>query len=88
MGVSDNFVGLIQRTGESFIRDNIYMVDRALIAKALKNVDPQYQDKIFRNMTGDGVAAVKEMMTSLGDISVEVIEAAQQEIMTLASQVI
>jgi flagellar motor switch protein FliG len=86
MGVSDNFIGLIQRTSDSFIRDNIYMIDNALIAKALKTVEPQYQDKVFRNMTDEGAAAVKEMMNNLGTISVDVVEAAQQEIMTLASQ--
>jgi flagellar motor switch protein FliG len=87
MGVSDNFVGLIQRTSDSFIRDNIYMIDRNLIAKALKTVEPQFQDKVFRNMTDEGAAAVIEMMNNLGSISVDVVEAAQQEILSLASQV-
>jgi hypothetical protein len=86
MGVSENFIGLLQRTSDSFIRDNIYMIDRALIAKALKGVDAEYQDKVFRNMTADGVEAVKAFMS--GDISPEVTEAAQQEIMSLAAQVI
>jgi flagellar motor switch protein FliG len=86
MGVSDNFIGLIQRTSDSFIRDNIYMIDRALLAKALKNIDPQYQEKVFQNMTDDGAEAVKAMMSGLNDLSTEAIEAAQQEIMTLASQ--
>jgi len=88
MGVSDNFVGLVQRTSDGFIRDNIYMVDRSLLAKALKNIAPQYQDKIFKNMSASGAEEVKKLMASLGDISVESIESAQQEIMSLASQVI
>jgi flagellar motor switch protein FliG len=62
------------------------MIDRALLAKALKNIDPQYQEKVFQNMTDDAAEAVKAMMNDLNDISVEATEAAQQEIMTLASQ--
>jgi flagellar motor switch protein FliG len=88
MGVSDNFIGLIQRTSDSFIRDNIYMIDRALLAKALKNIEPQYQEKVFRNLTNEGAEAVKTMMNDLDGISAEAIEAAQQEIMSLAAQAI
>ena len=86
MSVSDDFVGLIQRTSESFIRDNIYMVDKTMMAKALKTVDPQNQDKVFRNMTDDAAAEVKRLMVDLGTISVAEIESAQQQIISLASQ--
>jgi flagellar motor switch protein FliG len=86
MGVSDNFIGLLQRTSDSFIRDNIYMVDISVLAMALNTVEPQHQDKVFRNMTDEGAAAVKEMMASLGTISAADVEAAQQEIISLASQ--
>ena len=83
MGVAENFTGLIQRTSESFIRDNIYMIDKPLLAKALKFVEPQYQEKIFRNMTIDGAEEVKRRMVNLGDINKEEAEAAQQEILSM-----
>ena len=88
MGVSENFVGLLQRTGDGFIRDNIYMVDRSLLARALKNIDPKHQEKIFRNMSGDDAAELKKLIANLGTVSIETIESAQQEIMSLAAQVI
>ena len=88
MGVSQNFIGLIQRTNDSFIRDNIYMIDRTLLAKALKNIDAQYQDKILRNMTDEASEEVKRIMAGLDNVSNEAIEAAQQEILGLASQII
>lgn len=88
MGVSENFIGLIQRTSDGFIRDNIYMLDRSLIARALKNIAPQYQEKIFKNMSGEGAGDVKRIMADLGDISKETIESAQQEIISLASQIV
>ncbi|MCL2831880.1 MAG: hypothetical protein FWD78_01805 [Treponema sp.] len=86
MGVSENFIGLIQRTSESFIRDNIYMLDKSLIAKALKNIAPQYQEKVLKNMGSEGSAEVKRLMASLGEVSAETVESAQQEIISLASQ--
>ena len=88
MSVSDNFTGLIQRTSDSFIRDNIYMVDRSLLAKALKNIAPQHQEKVFRNMSAEGAADVKRLIANQGEISVESIESAQQEIISLASQIV
>ena len=87
MGISQNFIGLIQRTNDSFIRDNIYMIDRTILAKALKNIDPQYQDKILRNMTGEASEEVKRIMTSL-EISDGETEAALQEILGLASRIL
>ena len=88
MGVSDNFIGLIQRTSDGFIRDNIYMVDKSLLARALVNIDPQYQEKIFKNMAGGSAEEVKRLIAGLGNIDSDAIESAQREIMSLASQVI
>ena len=85
MSVIDNFIGLIQRTSDSFIRDNIYMIDRPLMARAFKNVDSQYQEKVFRNMSPDGVSEVKRLMANLGDISAQEIESAQQQIISMAA---
>ena len=84
MSVTETFSGMIQRTNDAFIRDNIYMVGKGLLARALKTVDPQSQDKILRNMTGDGADEVKRLMDSLGEISNEDSEAAQKEIMSMA----
>ena len=88
MGATENFIGLIQRINDSFIRDYVYMVDRNLLAKAIKNIDSQYQDKILRNMTEDGAVDVKRLMEGIDASNVQQIEAAQQEILSLASQVI
>ena len=87
MGVSDNFTGLIQRTSDSFIRDNIYMVDKSLLARAMKPLAPEHQEKLFRNMTNEMAADVKRLIANLGDLSAETIDAAQQEIISLASKV-
>ena len=88
MGVRDNFIGLLQRTGDSFIRDNIYMVDKTMLAKALKNIDPQHQEKVLINMTDDAAADVRKIMGGLDNVSDGEIEEAQQQIMALAAQAI
>ena len=88
MGTADNFIGLIQRTGDSFIRDNIYMVDKTMLAKALKNIDHQYQEKVLMNMTDDAASDVRKIMGGLDNVSDGEIEEAQQQIMALAAQAI
>ena len=88
MGVSENFVGLIQRTSDDFIRDNIYMIDKTMLARALSNIAPPHQEKVFRNMPPDSAAEVRRIIGSLGSVSAASIEAAQQEIMSLAAQAI
>ena len=84
MSVTENFSAMIQRTNDGFIRENIYMVGKPLLARALKTVDPQSQDKILRNMTSDGAEEVKRLMAELGDLSTEESEAAQKEIISMA----
>ena len=87
MTVSDNFEGLIKRVSDSFMRDNIYMIDKNTLAKALMNIDPQCQEKVYRNMTDDG-ADIKRMMGGFDNVSAQEIESAQQQILSLASQVV
>jgi flagellar motor switch protein FliG len=83
MGVSDNFIAMLQKMSDSFIQDNIYMVGRPLLAKALKNIEPQYQDKVLRNMTGEGAEDVRKLMADQ-HISTEDSEAAQRELISMA----
>ena len=84
MSVTENFTGLIQRTSDSFIRENIYMVGKSLLARALKTVDSQNQEKILRNMTNEGAEEVRRLIAGLGNISTEEVEAAQKEIISMA----
>ena len=84
MNITENFTGLIKRTSDGFIRDNIYMVGKAMLAKALKNIEAQYQEKILSNMTTEGADEVKRLMSELGEISTEEIEEAQRQIISMA----
>ncbi|GHT56970.1 hypothetical protein FACS1894109_07790 [Spirochaetia bacterium] len=84
MSTSESFIGLINRMDDSFIRNNAYMVSRNLIARALKTVDPATQGKIFRNLMETEAEAIKKLMADLGTLSIEDVEAAQREILSMA----
>ena len=50
------------------------------LAKALKSVDTEVQDKIFRNMSKEGSRLLKEEMEYMGPIPPKVVEQEQQKI--------
>ena len=84
MNPSENFIGLINRMDDYFIRSNAYAVSKNLIARALKTVDSAAQEKIFRNLPETEAEAIKKLMADLGTISGEDVEAAQREILSMA----
>ena len=82
MSVKDNFSALVERLDEGFIRSNIYQVEEnSVIAMAIKNISPELQDKILRNIPAGRAEEVKTLMG--GDISEEAVESAQREILAL-----
>ena len=84
MSIKETFSVMIQNVDEGFIRSNIYMVDNALLARALKGLAPELQEKILGNMSKDGEEEVKRLMAEQGEITDEAVESAQQEIMAMA----
>ena len=57
-------------------------VDQQDLAKALKSVDTEVQDKIFRNMSKRAASMLKEDMEFMGPIRVKDVEEAQQKIVS------
>ena len=58
-------------------------VDTNDLAKALKAVAPEVQDKIFRNMSKRAVTLLKEDMAAKGPVKVEDVEAAHHRILDI-----
>jgi len=58
-------------------------VDTTELAKALKAVDTEVQDKIFRNMSKRAAALLKEDMEFMGPIRLRDVEEAQQKIVNI-----
>jgi flagellar motor switch protein FliG len=58
-------------------------VDSQELAKALKSVDTEVQDKIFRNMSKRAAGMLKEDMEYMGPIRLKDVEEAQQKIVSI-----
>ncbi|MBP5587105.1 MAG: flagellar motor switch protein FliG, partial [Treponema sp.] len=52
------------------------------LAKALKSVDTEVQDKIFRNMSKRAASMLKEDMEFMGPVRLKDVEEAQQKIVS------
>ena len=82
MSVKDIFSAMVERLDEGFIRSNIYQVEEnSLIARAIKNIAPELQEKILRSIPANRADEVKVLLAE--DISDESSEAAQVEILSL-----
>jgi flagellar motor switch protein FliG len=76
MFVFEDIVMLDDRAIQKVLRE----VDTAELAKALKSVDSEVQDKIFRNMSKRASTLLREDMEYMGPIRMKDVEEAQQKI--------
>jgi flagellar motor switch protein FliG len=76
MFVFEDIITLDDRSIQKVLRH----VDTNDLAKALKAVDPEVQDKVFRNMSKRAAQMLKEDMEYMGPIRLKDVEEAQQKI--------
>jgi len=79
MFVFEDIVMLDDRSIQKLLRE----VDSIELAKALKSVDAEVQDKIFRNMSSRSTEMLKEDMEYMGPIRLRDVENAQQKIIMI-----
>lgn len=79
MFVFEDIVMLDDRAIQKVMRE----VDTAELAKALKSVDSEVQDKIYRNMSKRAATLLKEDMEYMGPIRMKDVEEAQQKIVSI-----
>jgi flagellar motor switch protein FliG len=79
MFVFEDIVQLDDRAIQKVMRD----VDQQELAKALKSVDTEVQDKIFRNMSKRAASMLKEDMEFMGPVRLKDVEEAQQKIVSI-----
>lgn len=79
MFVFEDIVLLDDRAIQKVLRE----VDSSELAKALKAVDTEVQDKIFRNMSKRASSLLKEDMEFMGPIRIRDVEEAQQKIVNI-----
>ncbi len=78
MFVFEDIVMLDDRAIQKVMRE----VDTPELAKALKSVDAEVQDKIFRNMSKRAAAMLKDDMEFMGPVRLKDVEEAQQKIVS------
>jgi flagellar motor switch protein FliG len=69
--------------GDQDIQRTIREVDSREIVKALKSVDSEVQDKIFRNMSKLAASMLKKDMERIGPIRLKDVEESQQKIVSI-----
>ena len=79
MFVFEDIVQISDRDIQKVLRES----DQQQLAKALKNVDTEVQDKIFRNMSKRQATMLKEDMEYMGPVRVKDVEEAQQKIVSV-----
>ena len=79
MFVFEDVITLDDRSIQKVMRH----VDTSDLAKALKAVDPEVQDKIYRNMSKSAAQMLKEDMEYMGPIRLKDVEEAQQKIVNI-----
>jgi flagellar motor switch protein FliG len=77
--VFEDIVMLDDRAIQKVLRE----VDSADLGKALKSVDAEVQDKIYKNMSKRAAAMLKEDMEFMGPIRLKDVEEAQQKIVSI-----
>ena len=79
MFVFEDIVLLDDRAIQKVLRE----VDSSDLAKALKSVDSDAQDKVYRNMSKRAAALLKEDMDFMGPVRLKDVEEAQQKIVNI-----
>ena len=79
MFVFEDVITLDDRSIQKVLRH----VDTSDLAKALKAVDPEVQDKVYRNMSKRAAQMLKEDMEYMGPIRLKDVEEAQQKIVNI-----
>lgn len=79
MFVFEDIVLLEDRAIQRVLRE----VDNQDLARALKQVDPDVQEKIFKNMSKRAASLLKEDMEYMGPIRLKDVEEAQQKIVNI-----
>ena len=77
--VFEDIVMLDNRAIQKVLRD----VDQQELAKALKSVDTEVQDKIFSNMSKRAASMLKEDMEFMGPVRLKDVEESQQKIVSI-----
>jgi flagellar motor switch protein FliG len=79
--ISIEFIELVgTRSGDS-LKKIFGKLDKSIVAKALKTIDPKTSEKIFMNLSENESVEIKNNMS--GAVRIEEVEAAQRQIINI-----
>ena len=79
--VSIEFMELVETIGDDTIKGIFGKLDKSMVAKALKTIDPKISEIIFKNLSKKESDEIKRKMS--GMVRIEEVETAQKEIIKI-----
>jgi flagellar motor switch protein FliG len=79
--ISIEFAGLVETKSDDLLKNIFSKLDKPIVAKALKTIDPKTSEKIFMNLPENESEEIKNNMS--GTVRIEEVEAAQRQIIDI-----
>jgi flagellar motor switch protein FliG len=82
--ISIEFTKLVETRSDDLIEKVFSNLDKTMVAKALKTIDPKISEMIFKNLSKNDSEEIKNKMS--GAVRIEEVEAAQREIINIINK--
>jgi len=79
--ISIEFAELVETKSDDLLKNIFSKLDKQIVAKALKTIDPKISEKIFMNLSENESEKIKNYMS--GAVRIEEVEAAQRQIIDI-----
>jgi flagellar motor switch protein FliG len=82
--ISIEFAELVDTRSDDLLKEIFSKLDKSIVAKALKTIDPKISEKIFMNLSEHESGEIKNNMS--GAVRIEEVEAAQRQIINMINK--
>ena len=84
--ISIEFIELVGTRSDDLLKRIFSKLDKSIVAKALRTVDPKTSEKIFVNLSENESEEIKVKNNILGAVRIEEVEAAQRQIINIINK--
>ena len=82
--ISIEFAELVETRADDLLGTIFSKLDKSMVAKSLKTIDPKVSEKIFMNLSEEESDEIKNRMS--GIIPIDEVEAAQRQIIEIINK--
>jgi flagellar motor switch protein FliG len=82
--ISIEFTEFVETRSDDLLKKIFSKLDKSVVAKALKTIDPKTSEKIFMNLSENESEEIKNNMS--GTVRIEEVEAAQRQIINIINK--